>query len=68
MTILKQLRLSNRYTQKQFAKILGVNINTYIAYENGKREIPPKLLAKILKMRGKESDCKLAEMLEKIYE
>ena len=68
MTILKQLRIANRYTQKEFAKILGINFNTYRSYENGNREIPPKILAKILIMRGTESDLKLAKILEEVYD
>lgn len=68
MTILKQIRIANRYTQEQFAKKLGINFYTYRAYETGSREIPPKLLAKILKMRGTESDVKLAKILEEIYD
>ena len=68
MTILKQLRTANRYTQKEFAKILGINFNTYRSYENGNREMPPKVLAKILRMRGTESDLKLAKILEDVYD
>lgn len=67
MTILKRIRKENRYTQKQFADLLGINFYTYISYENGSREMPPKVLAKILKMRGTESDIKLAKILEEIY-
>lgn len=67
MTILKQLRISNRYTQEQFAKILGIKKRAYISYESGERRIPPLVLAKILKMRGTESDIKLSKILEEIY-
>lgn len=68
MTILKQIRLANRYTQEQFANLLGLNLYTYRSYELGNREIPPKVLKKILKMRGTESDIKLAKILEEFYD
>lgn len=68
MTILKEVRIANRYTQQQFSKLLGINFYTYRAYENGSREIPPRVLAKILKMRGSESDVKLAKILEEVYD
>lgn len=67
MTILKQIRKKNRYTQEEFAKILGIKKRAYASYENGERKTPPLVLAKILRIRGTSDDIKLANILEEFY-
>lgn len=68
MTLIRQIRKENRYTQKQFADLLGLNYYTYRAYDKGSREVPPKILAKVLRIRGNDSDLKLAQILEDVYD
>ena len=50
--ILKQLRLEKGLTQKQMAKELHVETNTYCQYENGKRQIGIDTFSKIINVLG----------------
>lgn len=68
LTILKQFRLDNRYTQKEMAKMLELNLNTYRNYELGNRTVPYCLLRRFLLLRGNEDDIKLANILKEIEE
>ena len=38
MTVLKELRISMKKTQKEVADFLGVDRTTYVKYENGNTE------------------------------
>ena len=64
MTLLKEVRLMYGLSQKEFAKQLGINVNTYKAYEIGYRTIPDKLKIKVLRLRNKGDDKKIADILE----
>lgn len=66
MTIYKKYRLENNLTQKEMAKKLNININTYTNYENGRRGMPYNLLADFLLLRGYAEDIKLAKILKGI--
>ena len=50
------------------AKELGLKYYTYRSYEQGAREIPPRVLKKVLLMRGCDEDKRLAKILEEVYE
>lgn len=67
MTILQGVRLKLNKTRTEMSKMLGLNYYTYRSYELGVREIPPKVLRKILLLRGSDEDKKLAKILEEIY-
>ena len=67
MTILEQVRTSKKLARKDMANELGLKYYTYRSYEQGVREIPPKVLRKILLMRGSDSDKKLAKIIEEVY-
>lgn len=64
MTILKEVRLMYGLNQKEFAKQLGINANTYKAYELGTRTIPDRIKIKVLRMRNLGDDKKIADILE----
>lgn len=66
MTMLKKYRLDNRYTQKDMANKLELNLNTYRNYELGKRCMPYSVLAKFLVLRGNKDDRKLAKILQEL--
>lgn len=66
LTMYKKYRLENRYTQKQMANLLKININTYRCYELGTRSMPYNVLADFLLLRGYEDDIKLAKILKGI--
>jgi len=66
LTIYKKYRLDNRYSQKEMANKLNINLNTYRNYELGKRTMPYNLLAEFLLLRGFEDDIKLAKILKGI--
>lgn len=68
MTILKETRIMYGLNQKEFAKQLKININTYRAYELGYRTIPDELKIKILRLRNKGNDRELADILESTLE
>lgn len=68
MTILNQVRLQQKKTRKEMAKELGLKYYTYRSYEQGVREIPPRILRKVLLMRGCDEDKRLAKILEEVYE
>lgn len=68
MTILKEVRLMYGLSQKEFAKQLGINVNTYRSYELGTRNIPDKIKVKILRLRNKGDDTKMADILESTLE
>ena len=61
--MLRQYRVENRFTQKEMAEKLNINLNTYRNYELGKRSMPYNILAKFLVLRGYEDDLKLARIL-----
>ena len=44
---LRDLREDNDITQNQIALMLNIKQNTYSQYENGKREVPIKILWKL---------------------
>ena len=44
---LKELRITNGYTQKDIAEKLGINSVTYLHYEKSQRQPPLELLADI---------------------
>ena len=67
MTILKQLRLREKKTQDEMAKLLGINKSRYCSYERGIRTIPPCILKKILLLRGCDEDKKMVKVLEEVY-
>jgi DNA-directed RNA polymerase sigma subunit (sigma70/sigma32) len=46
--LIKDCRISKGYTQKEVAKKLNVETNTYCQYENGKRKIDTETFFKIL--------------------
>jgi len=62
--MLKQYRVEKRFTQKEMADKLNLNLNTYRNYELGKRCMPYKILANFLELRGYEDDVKLAKILK----
>lgn len=64
MTLLKEVRLMYGLSQGEFAKQLGINVNTYKAYETGRRTIPDKIKIKVLRLRNKRDDRKIADILE----
>lgn len=64
MTILKEVRLMYGLNQREFAKQLGINVNTYKAYELGTRTIPDRIKIKVLRMRNLGDDKKIADILE----
>ena len=68
MTILKEYRINNDLGQKEMADKLKCSIPAYRNYENGKRTMPYNVLAKFLQWRGLESDLKVLDALEDIYE
>ena len=66
MSILRETRKTLRYTQAQFAQLLGVTINNYQAYESKRHKVPDEVKIKFLRLRGTKEDLKLADELEKI--
>lgn len=66
MTLLKEVRLMYGLDQKSFSEKLGVNLNTYRAYEQGKRNVPDAIKIKVLRLRNKGDDSKLADILESV--
>lgn len=67
LSMLRQYRVQNKYTQKEMANKLNINLNTYRNYELGKRCMPYNILAKFLILRGYKDDLKLAKILEEEY-
>ena len=65
--MLRQYRVEKKYTQKEMANRLNINLNTYRNYELGKRVMPYSILAKFLILRGYKDDIKLAKILEEGY-
>ena len=68
MTVLKEYRINNNIKQVDMAEKLHCSIASYQLYENGKKTIPNRILLTFLKIRGTESDLRLAEILEELYE
>ena len=64
MTLLKEVRLMYGLTQKELANKLEINLSTYKAYELGFRNTPDKIKIKVLRMRNKGDDKKIADILE----
>lgn len=56
MQNLKRLRLSSKYSQSEFSKILGCSLTAYSNYENGTREIPFSLAITAVKHFGQGID------------
>lgn len=56
-----------RLTQKEMANKLHLSINTYRAYEQGKRQAPVDVCIRILELNGQEVDYKIIECLKKVY-
>ncbi|AQW85454.1 putative transcriptional regulator, XRE family [Campylobacter pinnipediorum subsp. caledonicus] len=54
--ILKKVRTDFGYTQEKMAEKLGIHKQTYIRYENGKRNIPSKILKRISEISGETLD------------
>lgn len=53
---IKEVRLNNRLTQKQFAEQLGVSLSSYLLIETGKRSINIKILESIHEKYAISSD------------
>lgn len=68
MTILKEYRINNKLKQSEMANKLNCSISSYRLYENGYTDIPRKILLSFLRLRGRDSDLDLADMLEEVYE
>lgn len=66
MTLYKKYRKEQRYTQKEMAEKLNINLNTYRNYELGIRTMPYSILANFLLLRGYKEDIKLANILKEI--
>lgn len=64
MTMLKEVRIMYGLTQKEFADRLGINHSTYRAYETGRRTMPDDIKIKVLRLRNKGDDKKIADILE----
>ena len=45
---MKEYRVNNNYTQKQFSKLLGIPPRTYIRYEMGFSLIPAEVLYRLI--------------------
>ena len=68
MTILKEYRINNKINQNEMAKKLNCSLSSYRLYENGYQDIPRRVLLAFLRLRAKDSDLDLADMLEEVYE
>lgn len=44
---IKELRILNRYSQKQIAELLDMQVTQYRRYENGERSIPIEVIIKL---------------------
>lgn len=66
MTLLKKIRLEKGISQKVVAIDLQMSRQNIHSIENGKWKPNYKVLAYYLKMRGKEQDLKLVEILEEL--
>ena len=66
MSMLKKLRRDLCLTQEEMAKKLNISPNGYRNYESGKRMLPYDVLIRFLKLRGKEQDLELVEVLEEL--
>lgn len=44
---IKELRILNRYSQKQIAELLEMQVTQYRRYENGERSIPIEVIIKL---------------------
>ena len=47
---LRKARKELGYTQKEFAKVLGIGWQTLVRYEKGERDIPASVLERIIQM------------------
>ncbi len=47
-SVVKRIRLHDRLTQEEFAKIIGIDRTTLSRYEKGERSIPFEIIDKIL--------------------
>ena len=68
MTILKEYRIDNKLKQSEMAEKLSCSVPSYRLYENGEKIIPNRILLRFLRLRGKEGDLILADVLEELYE
>lgn len=53
---IKELRLLNRYSQKQIAEKLGMQVTQYRRYENGERTMPIDIVIQIADLYGVSID------------
>ena len=53
---IKELRLLNRYSQKQIAEKLGMQVTQYRRYENGERTMPIDFVIQIADLYGVSID------------
>lgn len=56
MNNIKNLRIANRYSQEDLAKILNISQNTISRYENGGRKLPPDTIAKLCEVFNCSAD------------
>lgn len=45
--VLKNLRLSKKYTQQYVANEIGINVQTYATYERGRNEPPAEIIVRL---------------------
>jgi transcriptional regulator with XRE-family HTH domain len=63
---LKETRKTLRYSQAQFAQLLGTTMSNYQAYESKRHKVPDEVKIKLFRLRGTKEDLELADELEKI--
>lgn len=56
-SILKKLREKHLYSQEEMAKKLGISRQSYLAYENGKSEMPIGILRKVSSLFDVDYSC-----------
>lgn len=66
MSMFKQFRLGKELSQEEMAQKLKISTNAYRNYESGERLIPTDVLMRFLRMRAREQDIMLADILEEV--
>ena len=66
MTKIRELRISKKISQKEFAKAIGVPANTLCQWETGKRAPDYEMLKKIAVYFGVSSDYLLGKASENL--
>ena len=66
MSMFKQFRLGKELSQEEMAKKLKISTNAYRNYESGERLMPVDVLMRFLRMRAREQDIMLADILEEV--